>query len=371
MVSEAVSRKSCSFQSQLVAGQVAATLYPLHKAVKQKSMWGIKYHGTTLHQLLNSYNLDPNSIEKILAAPCNPNLIGMIPFKISIPEDRDSSIKEAEDSMEEVQVFTDGSAMEGKVGAAAILLREGRPTCTLYFHLSLEGKHTVHEAELVGILLGLQLISTEKKGGTTFALRSDNQATIKVFHLNLRSPGHHLAQEALRLAQQIQNHNQKTKFALTIRWMARHKGIEGNEIIDRDTKRVAEGHASDKKLLPVYLRKLLLTNPSAVKREFNNQLKNIWDSNWQKSERGSKMHQIDASTLSNKFLKAISTPNLSCSSAILISQLRLTYILLNSYLKQFKRADSTRCPACRADNKSIEHFLLICPGYAHERWALA
>jgi len=165
----------------------------LHKAVKQKSVWGIKHHHTTLHHLLNSYNLNPNSIEKIPAALCNPNLIGVIPFKISIPEDRDSSIKEAKDATEKVQVFVDGSAIEGKVGAAAILLREGRPTCALHFHLSLEGKHTVHKAELVGILLGLQLISTEKKGGTTFALGSDNQATIKAFHSNLQSPGHHLA----------------------------------------------------------------------------------------------------------------------------------------------------------------------------------
>ena len=187
------------------------------------------------------------------------------------------------------------SVIEGNhPGPKAILLREGRPTCTLHFHLGLEGKHTVHEAELVGILLGLQLISTEKKGSTTFALGSDNQAAIKAFHSNLWSPGHHLAQEALHLAQQIQNHNKKTKFMLMIRWMAGHKGIEGNEIIDREAKRVAEGHASDKKLLPVYLRKPLLTNPSAVKREFNDQLKNTWDSNWQKSDRGSKMHQIDA-----------------------------------------------------------------------------
>jgi len=83
------------------------------------------------------------------------------------------------------------------------------------------------------------------------------------------------------------------------------------------------------------------------------------------------MHQIDTTTLSNKFLKAISVPNLSRRSASLISQLRLTHIPLNSYLKQFKRADSARCPACGADDESIGHFLLTCPGYAHERWALA
>ena len=84
-----------------------------------------------------------------------------------------------------MQVYADGSAIEGKVGAAAILLREGRPTRALHFHLGPEGKHTVHEAELVGILLGLHLINTEKKGGTTFALGVGNQAAIKAFQSNL------------------------------------------------------------------------------------------------------------------------------------------------------------------------------------------
>ena len=83
------------------------------------------------------------------------------------------------------------------------------------------------------------------------------------------------------------------------------------------------------------------------------------------------MHQIDSTTPSNKFLKAISLTNIMRSTASLISQLRLTNIPLNSYLKRFKRADNTRCPACGADEKTIVHFLLLCPVYAHERWALA
>ena len=79
------------------------------------------------------------------------------------------------------------------------------------------------------------------------------------------------------------------------------------------------------------------------------------------------MHQIDNSTPSNKFLKAISATSITCSTTSLISQLRLTYIPLNSYLKWFKRVDNARCPACRADKETIEHFLLFCLNYAYER----
>jgi len=80
--------------------------------------------------------------------------------------------------------------------------------------------------------------------------------------------------------------------------------------------------------------------------------------------------RTDKSTPSSKFLKLISNPKLSRSTASTIVQFRLTHILLNKYLKRIRMVDSTRCPACREDEESIEHFLLRCPSYAYERWTL-
>jgi len=57
----------------------------------------------------------------------------------------------------------------------------------------MEAEHTVHKAELVGILLGIHLINTENKGTTTCAIRVDSQAAIKAFDSDLRKPGHHIA----------------------------------------------------------------------------------------------------------------------------------------------------------------------------------
>jgi hypothetical protein len=53
-----------------------------------------------------------------------------------------------------------------------------------------------------------------------------------------------------------------------------------------------------------------------------------------------------------------------------IMQLRLTHIPLNIYLKRICKVNSSRCPVCSEDKKSIMHFLLKCPGYAHKRWTL-
>jgi len=165
--------------------------------------------------------------------------------------------------------FTDGSALNGKVGAAAILIRKNRPDRTLHFHLGPEAEHTVYEAELVGLLLALHLIGTEKRGATSCSVAVDNQAALKAFDSELRKPRHHLTREILQLANQIQKCRSKRKYLLKLRWTAGHIGIPGNEKADREAKKATDNLTSDKEHLPPYLRKPLLINPSAVIRKRN------------------------------------------------------------------------------------------------------
>jgi ribonuclease HI len=127
----------------------------------------------------------------------DPSKAGKLPFTLSIAKSREELIKETEEATEEIQIFTDGSVMEGKVGAAAILICEGRLTQMLRFHLGPNLEHIVHEMELVGILMGLHILSTKKNNGRPVIIGIDNQAAIKAFNSELRSLGHHLIQEAL------------------------------------------------------------------------------------------------------------------------------------------------------------------------------
>ena len=53
-----------------------------------------------------------------------------------------------------------------------------------------------------------------------------------------------------------------------------------------------------------------------------------------------------------------------------IFQLRSGHILLNSYLERFKRMEKASCPACGHYSKDVRHYLIKCPPYKHERWAL-
>jgi len=271
---------------------------------------------------------------------------------------------------ERVQIYSDGSAVNNKVGAAAILTRPGKPHRILHFHLGPVSEHTVHEAELVGILLALQLIKTEKEGQTSFLIGVDNQAALTAFNSDMRNPAHSLAREALRIGNMIEKNKSKKRYSLKLQWTAGHEGIPGNELADKEAKRAAEGHTSEANLLPSYLKRTLAINISAVKQKHNLELKQRWTNEWRSSYRGKEMLKIDDSTPSPRFLYAISHSDLSRKAASLITQLLTTHIPLNSFLKRIKKVDSARCPACGTNPETVRHFLLECPGYAFERWML-
>ena len=345
--------------------------HPLHPLIKRNAACRTKRHRAPIHVLLSLYNLDTSAVEKIPSTARNPEQTGRLPFIISIPENRSGAIAEAASATEEIQIYSDGSAIDGKVGAAAILMKSGTITKTLHYHLGPASEHTVHEAELVGLILGLHLIRTERIGSKRMAIGIDNQAVIRVFHSDLRSPGHHLAREALRMANIIQKRRGKTKHKLTLRWVAGHEGIRGNEIADAEAKKAANGHTSGRPTLPAYLRKTLPLNPAALRQQHNAKLLSDWATEWKNSKRGRAFLRLDKTTPSPRFLKQISNPNLSRKLASLIAQLATSHVPLNAYLYKFKLVDKPQCPACGDSKEDMDHFLLKCPAYAHERWALS
>jgi hypothetical protein len=86
--------------------------------------------------------------------------------------------------------------------------------------------------------------------------------------------------------------------------------------------------------------------------------------------RGKQDQKIDNSSPSKKFIELISNPKLPRRVASLISQMCITHVPLNSYLHRFKHVDNPRCPGCGEPKEMVKYYLLHCPAYAHERWAL-
>ena len=173
---------------------------------------------------MSTYGIQPKEIECIRPAPRNPALTHKRPFTISIPASKDASVLEDEQAREKVRIYTDGSAQDSKVGAAAILLRDGEPPRMLHYHLGKSTQHTVHEAELTGILLGLQLIKTDRKGRTSYAIGVDNQAALSALNVVKIAPGQHITDAILETASQIKKSRNSSSYSLRFRWTAGHVG---------------------------------------------------------------------------------------------------------------------------------------------------
>ena len=159
---------------------------------------------------------DPKTIEKILVAVQNPMDTNKIPMHVSIADNKENSKTEAQNANETVQVFTNSSSYNNKIGAAAVLLRPGQQTRMLHYHLGLTKEHDNYEAKLAAILLGLHLIKTEKHGNTSFVLRLDNQVAIKALTSNLIQSEQSIALNNIKLATKIHDQHKDKNYLLMV-----------------------------------------------------------------------------------------------------------------------------------------------------------
>ena len=93
--------------------------HPLYIPVRNTAKHLAKRHQTPLHNLMHRYKLHPENTETINAMRHNTNWKPRMTIKII--DDADDAIKDMEQDHPDVKIFTDGSGMEGKIGAAAVL----------------------------------------------------------------------------------------------------------------------------------------------------------------------------------------------------------------------------------------------------------
>ena len=345
--------------------------HPLHPALKRAASRRTKRHRSPLHHLADCLAVPPNEIENIPVVAANPALRQRLPFRISIPSDKETSKRLEANANETIRVFTDGSMHNDKVGAAAVLYRNGRPTRTLRLHMGPASQHTVYEAEMVGLLLGIHLIKTEPRSRTSCILGADNQAAIQALRSELNKPGQHLAAEILRTAKQLGRERGNKNYRLTIRWTAGHVGIPGNERADEEAKKAATGSSSERAELPRHLRKGLAKSITALRQHHNEATNKRWKQEWNDSVRFKRLKSSDTiSPHSKKYLALISDHRISRRMASILFQLKVGHVPLNGFLHRIGKVDSPRCPACGEARETAEHFILRCPNYAYERWAL-
>ncbi len=105
--------------------------------------------------------------------------------------DRDRAKEIKAPGRKELHIYTDGSGIEGQIGAAATTMNKWGVRTTLRHQLGSTDQHTIYEAELVGIILALH-IANKHKGTCKITILTDNQVTIKAFDSNMMNASSYL-----------------------------------------------------------------------------------------------------------------------------------------------------------------------------------
>lgn len=357
----------------------AATLpdgHPTRDMIRGYSKKPARTHLAPLQKLVECFKIRPRRFETVMPDPRPPTYKRV--FSTKIAETKEDSIKEEGKDEADIRIYTDGSGYEGNVGAAAVLYRKGveEPEETLRFHLGPLTRHTTYEGEAVGSILAAWMLQGRPEvGKATVTSYTDSQAFIRSTGARKTKPGQYLVMEYLRLTEVMTDGTDipirpgTAKFAL--KWVAAHEGVVGNERVDEEAKKAAQGDSSPREELPPILRRRLPYSASAVKQEFAEKLKARWTETWRDSPRYAKFQHIDANFPFNKFRKI--SNELSRPQASLLMQLRTGHIPLNSYLYNIKKSRTRRCDTCWSTRRmeiteTVIHFLFECQTYAAERF---
>ncbi|KAJ7611022.1 hypothetical protein FB45DRAFT_875706 [Roridomyces roridus] len=142
----------------------------------------------------------------------------------------------------ELQIFTDGSAFRGGVGGAARARLPGMGTLVLKEYLGAQPAHLAVEGEILGVILGLQILKTARTPKSKHAtILVDCQQAIREL-VNGRSKHVELLE---RFHCELKGLGKKLQ-SIRFMWVPGHKGALMNELVDQDAKAVAEGEHSIK-----------------------------------------------------------------------------------------------------------------------------
>jgi ribonuclease HI len=156
------------------------------------------------------------------------------PRKISIHETKEGARTHHEGYRQRypdaLAIYTDGSGIDGKIGAAAVAPQQGRVKKVF---LSNEYTSTVYAAELKGIYLAFKIAQQELGDSRREVLiYTDNQAAITIVGKPRSRSGSYLLADIIELIDEIRP---RTRY-IEISWIPAHIGIEGNEAADLAAK---------------------------------------------------------------------------------------------------------------------------------------
>ena len=127
----------------------------LYKPVKQAARCFVKRHHSPLHELMYKFKLKPNLLEKIEATRQDPKWESDVAIRVA--ENKEKAKSEESEDKSHIKVYTDGSGIDGQIGAAAVLYQDSILRNKRRLKLGSMKHHMVYEGEGIGMVLGLEL----------------------------------------------------------------------------------------------------------------------------------------------------------------------------------------------------------------------
>ena len=243
------------------------------------------------------------------------------------------------------KVYTDGSKIEGKVGAALSMWDNGVET--LVRKLKLEQFCTVFQAELLALTRATWEIKKHRTRGV-FSIYSDSRSALESV-----TRGVSLHPLAVETRQNIRDALELGK-RIKLFWIKAHAGMEGNERADEYAKSAALG----KKTRPDYDKCPI----SYIKSQIRMETLDVWNQRYQTEQ--------TAKTTKIFFPNAREAYQLIRKMELdpLLVQVLTGHGGFSEYLNRFKCKESPACACSTGANESIEHVLTECPIYGKERY---
>jgi hypothetical protein len=138
--------------------------HPLAAKVRRSAKRYVKRHRSPIHKIMHAYSLNPERMEKIQTVVFGPKW--QPAFNTRIPQSKEQAADEAKTERAQVVIFSDGSCIDGGVGAAAVLYKNGKEQKSARLYLGPESEHTVFEAELAGVAMGPKCSTWKAAAGT-------------------------------------------------------------------------------------------------------------------------------------------------------------------------------------------------------------
>ncbi|KAF7373394.1 RNA-directed DNA polymerase from transposon X-element [Mycena sanguinolenta] len=329
--------------------------HPLHAAVANVARYGhVKKHPSPLHFLMTAYkNVRQDLVEKIPAARME-----VMPVQVRVATSKEEAKEWAMAETARVSLFSDGSLIDGQVGAAGLLCVDGAVKRVKGVRLGTAKKYGVYEAEGVGQILALECLRLEVDEWIDgiVPLGLDNTAAIRATTCSRPGVGRHLWDLFhRRLAAAKEEH---PGLRLRVDWTPGHVEIPGNEAADEAAKRAAKNGSFGG--TPVFLKNLPYSK-SALVLAHTKVLKKAARKQFTRSRRYGRTRSIDDSMPSSNFRKL--TKGLPRKHASLLFQLRSHHAPLAKHLFRLNKSPTPTCPCCGLYEETVDHYLHFCTAH--------